>query len=88
MRSPQIDVIVREWERGGDASMLSETSDSDGALITGVSIVDVGELAHSNGAVVHELSEVTDSLEDAFLAVTRDDQSTDQGRRHEGNHRK
>ena len=75
MRSPQIDVIMRAVrERGGDASILSETSDSDEALITGVSIVDVGELAHSNGAVVHELSEVTDSLEDAFLAVTRDDQ--------------
>jgi ABC-2 type transport system ATP-binding protein len=54
--------------------MLSEAADTDGALITGVSIVDVGELAHGNGAVVHELSEVTDSLEDAFLAVTRDDQ--------------
>lgn len=75
VRSPQIDVIVRAVrERGGDASMLSETSDSDGVLVTGMSIVDVGELAHSNGAMVHELSEVTDSLEDAFLAVTRDDQ--------------
>ena len=75
VRSPQIDLIVRAVrERGGDASMLSETADTDGAFITGVSIVDIGELAHGNGAVVHELSEVTDSLEDAFLAVTRDDQ--------------
>ncbi|MEC6987352.1 MAG: ABC transporter ATP-binding protein, partial [Actinomycetota bacterium] len=61
-------------ERGGDASILSVVADTDGALVTGMSMIDVGELAHGNGAVVHELSEVTDSLEDAFLAVTRDDQ--------------
>ena len=75
VRSPQIDVILRAVrEHGGDASMLSVVADTDGALVTGMSMIDVGELAHSNGAVVHELSEVTDSLEDAFLAVTRDDQ--------------
>ncbi|MEC8731319.1 MAG: ATP-binding cassette domain-containing protein [Actinomycetota bacterium] len=75
VRSPQIDVIVRAVrERGGDASILSVVADTDGALVTGMSMIDVGELAHGNGAVVHELSEVTDSLEDAFLAVTRDDQ--------------
>lgn len=75
VRSPQIDVIVRAVrERGGDASTVSVEVDTDGALVTGMSMTDVGELAHGNGAVVHELSEVTDSLEDAFLAVTRDDQ--------------
>jgi len=30
----------------------------------------VGEIAAEFGAVLHELTEVTDSLEDAFLSVT------------------
>jgi ABC-2 type transport system ATP-binding protein len=43
-------------------------------LISGVSIEVVGETSAKVGAVLHELTEVTESLEDAFLAVTATEQ--------------
>ncbi len=75
VRSPQINDLVENLrEQGADIRPAGETLATDGALVTGFNMAAVGELAHQHGVVLHELSEVTDSLEDAFLAVTKDDQ--------------
>jgi ABC-2 type transport system ATP-binding protein len=71
VRSPHIGEIVRQVRaRGADADIVGDLAFSDAAVITGLAIVDVGEIAAEFGAVLHELTEVTDSLEDAFLSVT------------------
>ena len=75
VRSPQIsDLVENLREQGADVLPAGETLTTDGALVTGLNLAAVGELAHQRSIILHELSEVTDSLEDAFLAVTKDDQ--------------
>ncbi len=47
---------------------------ADGALeVTGVNAEKIGELAAANSIVLHELSPVQASLEEAFMDLTRDD---------------
>jgi ABC-2 type transport system ATP-binding protein len=41
--------------------------------VTGLSAVQIGEAAASNGVVLHELSPQAGSLEDAYLALTKDE---------------
>lgn len=75
VRSPQVGEILRQMRTlGATGEYVGDSAVSDMALIGGVSIVTVGETAAKVGAVLHELSEVSESLEDAFLAVTADDQ--------------
>lgn len=75
VRSPQISDLVESLrEQGAQIAPAGETLTTDGALVTGLNMAAVGDLAHQSGVILHELSEVTDSLEDAFLAVTRDEQ--------------
>ena len=75
VRSPQLDSLVEAMrEVGGEVLPFSEVAPDGSALVTGISMAEIGELAQRRNMALHELSEVTDSLEDAFLAVTRDDQ--------------
>ena len=75
VRSPQISDLVESLRGQGAAiSLEEEPLTTDGVLVAGLNMATVGELAHQHGVILHELSEVTDSLEDAFLAVTKDDQ--------------
>ncbi len=75
VRSPQISDLVESLRgKGADVSPEEEPLTTDGVLVAGLNMATVGELAHQHGVILHELSEVTDSLEDAFLAVTKDDQ--------------
>jgi ABC-2 type transport system ATP-binding protein len=75
VRSPQVGEILRQMRTlGATGEYVGDSAVSDMALIAGVSIVTVGETAAKVGAVLHELSEVSESLEDAFLAVTASDQ--------------
>jgi len=75
VRSPQISELVESLRgQGADVSPEEEPLTTDGVLVAGLNMATVGELAHQRGVILHELSEVTDSLEDAFLAVTKDDQ--------------
>ncbi len=75
VRSPQVGEILRQMRTlGATGEYVGDSAVSDTALIAGVSMVTVGETAAKVGAVLHELSEVSESLEDAFLAVTADDQ--------------
>jgi len=75
VRSPQISELVESLRgQGADVSPEEKPLTTDGVLVVGLNMATVGELAHQRGVILHELSEVTDSLEDAFLAVTKDDQ--------------
>ena len=75
VRSPQIDDLANSMRaQGAEVVSLGETPSIDQVLVTGLTMTEIGELAHRHGAVLYELAAVTDSLEDAFLAVTRNDQ--------------
>ncbi|MCF6736275.1 ATP-binding cassette domain-containing protein [Blastococcus sp. KM273129] len=70
VRSPQAPVLASAVQRAGGHVEL----EIDGALrIDGLAAADVGDLAHGIGVRLHELSPVTGSLEDAYLALTGDD---------------
>src|SRR5581483_11575061 len=70
VRSPQAASLARALA----APNVVVTEDADGALeITGLSAEDVGETAAAHGIVLHELSPVRASLEEAFMDVTRED---------------
>lgn len=75
VRSPQIDDLANSMRaQGAEVVSLGETPSIDQVLVTGLTMTEIGELAHRHGAVLYELAAVTDSLEDAFLAVTKNDQ--------------
>lgn len=75
VRSPQVGEILRQARLlGAVGEYIGDSAVSDTAFISGISIVNVGETAAKVGAVLHELTEVTESLEDAFLAVTATEQ--------------
>jgi ABC-2 type transport system ATP-binding protein len=70
VRSPQASLLARALERAGARIDILD----DGALwIEGMDIVGVGDVAFLSGLRVHELTEITESLEDAYLALTQDD---------------
>jgi ABC-2 type transport system ATP-binding protein len=51
----------------------AQVADDDGAMcVTGLCAAEIGELAASVGATLHELSPQMASLEDAFMELTRD----------------
>ncbi len=70
VRSPQASRL-RELVLGADVSV---TSSAAGLLeISGMTADLVGEVAAAHGIVLHELSSLQASLEEAFMALTRDD---------------
>lgn len=75
VRSPQVGEIARQVRAGGATlDYVGDSAVSDTIVVSGMAIADVGELAASAGAVLHELSELVESLEDAFLSVTAAEQ--------------
>jgi ABC-2 type transport system ATP-binding protein len=71
VRSPELHRLV-QLVQGAGATVAP--LDGDGADLHGVTSAAVGELAARHGIVLHELSPLTGSLEDAFLEVTRSTQ--------------
>jgi ABC-2 type transport system ATP-binding protein len=70
VRSPQ----VAELEAAVAGPGVSVTALEDGSTeIAGLTAEQVGEIAAAHGIVLHELSPVRASLEEAFMDVTRDD---------------
>jgi ABC-2 type transport system ATP-binding protein len=70
VRSPQASLLARALERAGARVEVL----ADGALwIDNMDIVAVGDVAFLSGLRVHELTEIAESLEDAYLALTEDD---------------
>jgi ABC-2 type transport system ATP-binding protein len=70
VRSPQA-ALLAERLAGPDVTI---TSTPDGALaITGISAAQIGEAAAQASVVLHELTPVGASLEEAYLELTQDD---------------
>lgn len=75
VRSPQVGEIARQVRAGGaTVEYVGDSAVSDSVVVSGMAIADIGEVAAAAGAVLHELSEVVESLEDAFLSVTAAEQ--------------
>jgi ABC-2 type transport system ATP-binding protein len=68
VRSPQ-SIALAELLRGKGASV---TEEADALAVKGVDMVAIGDLAASAGLVLHELSQQSASLEEAFMELTRD----------------
>ncbi|HEY4018190.1 MAG TPA: ATP-binding cassette domain-containing protein [Pseudonocardiaceae bacterium] len=66
VRSPQLDAMRDALV--GEGAMV--TVDGEALIVSNLAIGAVGELAASIGAVLHELSPQSGSLEDAFLRMT------------------
>ncbi len=67
VRSPQVARLREALDQKGATTVVSD----DGALsVRGVDAAAIGELAASLGVVLHELSPVTGSLEEAFMELT------------------
>ena len=75
VRSPQIGEIARQVRAAGaSVEHVGDSAVSDTVIVSGMAIADIGELAAEAGAVLHELAELVESLEDAFLSVTAAEQ--------------
>jgi len=70
VRSPQA-LRLRELVLGPDVSVSS--SDPGVLEITGLTAAQVGDTAAAHGIVLHELTPMQASLEDAFMELTRED---------------
>jgi ABC-2 type transport system ATP-binding protein len=70
VRSPMASLLARALERAGARIDVL----TDGALwVEGMDVVEVGDVAFLSGLRVHELTQVTESLEEAYLALTEDE---------------
>jgi ABC-2 type transport system ATP-binding protein len=70
VRCPQASLLARALDRAGAAVDY----EADGALwVEGLDVVGVGDVAYLSGLRVHELTEVTTSLESAYLELTEDE---------------
>jgi ABC-2 type transport system ATP-binding protein len=78
-RTTQSDVLVRSPQAAALVDALPSIGatarpDTDGALlVTNATAAQIGELAASRAIPLHELTPQQGSLEDAFLALTKDD---------------
>ncbi len=69
VRGPRLDEIARALESNG----ASIEPDGDDALaVSGLDIVEIGEIAGERRLVLHELSPQAASLEEAFMSLTHD----------------
>lgn len=75
VRSPQAAQLASLVMSGRDGIELAPLShgDGEGFSATGLAASEIGELAARNGIVLHELTPVGTSLEDAYLSLTRDE---------------
>jgi ABC-2 type transport system ATP-binding protein len=71
VRTPQAERFTELLRASGDAQV---TSSEPGLLeVAGLTAPRIGELAAAEGIVLHELSPLSGSLEDAYLALTQDE---------------
>ena len=70
VRSPMASLLARALERAGARIEIL----ADGALwVEGMDVVEVGDVAFLSGLRVHELTQVNESLEEAYLSLTEDE---------------
>lgn len=71
IKSPDLVRLVDEVQSaGGVASPMDPNQPMIGALVRGIAVERVGEIAATKGIVLHELANEQSSLEDAFLRAT------------------
>ena len=70
VRSPQASELAAALATDG---VTVEPDDGGALLVTGLTAAQVGEAAATHGLVLHELTPLQASLEEAFMDVTRDD---------------
>ena len=70
VRSPQASELAAALATDG---VTVEPEDGGALLVTGLTAEQVGEAAAAHGLVLHELTPLQASLEEAFMDVTRDD---------------
>lgn len=68
VRSPHLSALRTALGRTG----VSLRDEGDSLVVAGMDCAEIGELAASNGAVLHELSPQRGSLEEAFMQLTGD----------------
>src|SRR5690606_38196335 len=69
VRTPHVDRLAAAVT----AENATVTPDASGLLVTGLATERIGELAAQHGVVLHELTPLSGSLEDAYLALTQDE---------------
>jgi ABC-2 type transport system ATP-binding protein len=69
VRSPHADRLATAIA----AENGTATPDATGLTVVGIPTERIGELAARDGIVLHELTPVAGSLEDAYLALTQDE---------------
>lgn len=75
VRSPRLPQLLDAMNRAGaTVKLIGDASAPEAAEVKGLTIEAVGEAAHEQGIVLHELSGQTESLEDAFLSATAESQ--------------
>jgi ABC-2 type transport system ATP-binding protein len=67
VRTPDRAALVDHLTQRGAEFRIA---DVDSIVVTGLSLDQIGDLAHAAGIVLHELSEDAGSLEDVFLSLT------------------
>ena len=75
VKSPELPRLLEAVSRAGaTVKLVGDASAPEAADVRGLTIEAVGEAAHAEGIVLHELSGQTESLEDAFLTATASSQ--------------
>ena len=75
VRSPQLPQLLEVVNRAGaTVKLIGDAAAPEGADVRGLPIEAIGEAAHAEGVVLHELTAQTESLEDAFLSATASSQ--------------
>jgi ABC-2 type transport system ATP-binding protein len=70
VRTPDVSLLAAALQRAG----AGVSREADGALrVEGLDLAAVGDVAYTAGVRVHELTRVTATLEQAYLALTGDD---------------
>ncbi|WRS30969.1 ATP-binding cassette domain-containing protein [Actinomycetaceae bacterium MB13-C1-2] len=78
--SPDASRLIKELRSSGTTSELSISVESDTRiLVSGIEAPKIGQLCLNRGIELHELSPVNGTLEDAYLALTRDEVEYESG---------
>ena len=71
VRSPEAARLASLLMSAPDASAALEPAGDEAFTVTGLTAAEIGGVAAANGIVLHELSPLAASLEDAYLELTR-----------------
>ena len=75
--SPDAAQLIRELRsravlNGSGDELVIDAESNTSFVVRGVESAEIGQLCARNGIALHELTPITDSLEDAYMALTRD----------------